>query len=159
MGVTPRTSSLTAYGVERRWISLSWRASRGRDRCAAAAQGRWFGVALDRPCQWIVELEGAYGMSDEGLFASATDVLVWVQERAWHLMRVLPVDESNPVLMGLLLAYTSLEAAACAAREQKDPSVDAIADLRVPNLEFLRRVLGLEDEIPPAFRRAFEGDH
>jgi hypothetical protein len=98
-------------------------------------------------------------VSDEGLFASATDVLVWVQERAWHLMRVLPVDESNPVLMGLLLAYTSLEAAACAAREQKDPSVDAIAHLRVPNLEFLRRVLGLEDDIPPAFRHAFEGDH
>jgi hypothetical protein len=97
-------------------------------------------------------------MSDGDLFASATDVLVWVQERAWHLMRVLPVDESNPVLMGLLLAYTSLEAAACAAREQKDPSVDAIAHLRVPNLEFLRRVLGLDDDIPAAFRRAFERD-
>ena len=97
-------------------------------------------------------------MSDGDLFASATDVLVWVQERAWHLMRVLPVDESNPVLMGLLLAYTSLEAAACAAREQNDPSVDAIARLQVPNLDFLRRALGLDDDIPPAFRRAFAGD-
>ena len=95
-------------------------------------------------------------MSDEDLFASATDVLVWVQERAWHLMRVLPVDESNPVLMGLLLAYTSLEAAAHAARERKDPSVDAIADLRVPNVEVLRCALGLDTDIPPAFRRAFE---
>src|SRR2546421_4167359 len=108
------------------------------------------------PCQWIVELEGAYGVSDKDHFASATDVLVWVQERAWHLMRVLPVDESNPVLMGLLLAYTSLEAAAHAARERKDPSVDAIADLRIPNVEVLRCALGLDADIPPAFRRAFE---
>ena len=95
-------------------------------------------------------------MSDDVLFASATDVLVWVQERAWHLIRVLPVDESNPVLMGLLLAYTSLEAAARAAQEQKDPGAAAIARLRVPNVEILRRALGLEDDIPPAFRRAFE---
>src|SRR5437763_17082909 len=110
------------------------------------------------PCQWIVELEGAYGVSDKDHFASATDVLVWVQERAWHLIRVLPVDEPTPVLMGLLLAYTSLEAAARAAQEQKDPGAAAIARLRVPNMEALRRVLGLEDDIPPAFRRAFEED-
>jgi hypothetical protein len=105
-------------------------------------------------------------MSDEVLFPSATDVLVWVQERTWHLLRALPVDESNPVLMGLLLAYTSLEAAARAAQEQNDPGAHAIAQLRVPNLDGLRRLLGLgddlpsafHDDIPPAFHRAFEED-
>jgi hypothetical protein len=42
---------------------------------------------------------------------------------------------------------------------RRTPSLDAIAHLRVPNLEFLRRALGLDDDIPPAFRRAFEGDY
>lgn len=95
---------------------------------------------------------------DHVTFATASDLLVVVQAATVEAMRLLPRDADNPAIIGLILATHALTAADQSLKEEGMPADDAtrirLATLRreVGDLAGLRD----DDEIPPAFRAAFD---
>lgn len=95
---------------------------------------------------------------DRVTFATASDLLVMVQEATVEAMRRLPRDVHNPAIIGLILATHAITAADQSLKEEGLPADNAtrvrLATLRreVGDLAGLRD----DDEIPPAFRAAFD---
>ncbi len=95
---------------------------------------------------------------DDGLvFETASDLIVMVQEETVEAMRRLPREAHHPAIIGLILATRAIHAADQCLKEQGTPANDATR----LKLDTLRREVGgvaglVDDNIPPAFRTAFD---
>lgn len=92
------------------------------------------------------------------VYESATDVLTLVQSSSWGMIRQIPPEYQNPILVALIVASRALDAAATAATEQDESATGSLGD----KIGRLRREVGVlaglnDDDIPPAFRDAFGG--